>query len=73
MKHLLWVRKMSRRTREISQTEMYHIISRGICRQNIFEESKDYIKILEIIKQVKTEMKYELYAYCLMSNHVHLL
>jgi len=51
---------------------MYHIIFRGISRQNLFEEDSDYLKLKEIIKKVKTEMKAELYAYCFMTNHVHL-
>lgn len=63
---------MSRPPRVISKTGMYHIIFRGINRQDIFEEAKDYKKLLDIIKKVKEEMQFELYAYCLMSNHVHL-
>ena len=63
---------MSRQKRKISQTGLYHIIFRGISRQNIFEEDSDYLKLKEIIKKVKIEMKAELYAYCFMTNHVHL-
>ena len=63
---------MSRQKRKISQSGLYHIIFRGISRQNIFEEDSDYLKLKEIIKKVKTEMKAELYAYCFMTNHVHL-
>ena len=36
------------------------------------KESKGYRRLLRIIKKVKEEMQFELYAYCLMSNHVHL-
>ena len=63
---------MSRQRRKFSQTGLYHIIFRGISRQNIFEEDSDYLKLKGIIKKVKTEMKAELYAYCFMTNHVHL-
>lgn len=63
---------MSRQARKISQTGLYHIIFRGISRQNIFEEEKDYEKLKEILKQVKEEMCFELYSYCFMTNHVHL-
>ena len=44
---------MARLARVISQTGLYHIIFRGICRQNIFEELQDYEKMLELIKRVK--------------------
>ena len=40
--------------------------------KNIFEEPSDYEKLKEIIRRVKEEMRFELYAYCLMTNHVHL-
>ena len=63
---------MSRQKRQLSQSGLYHIIFRGIGRQNIFEEDADYQKLKTIIKKVKSEMNFELYAYCLMTNHVHL-
>ena len=63
---------MSRQRRRFSQSGMYHIIFRGINRQNIFEEERDYTKLIEIIKRVKMEMNFDIYAYCFMSNHVHL-
>lgn len=64
---------MSRRAREYSQSGFYHAIYRGVGRQNIFEEEKDYIKKLDILYELKQEMGFEIYAYCLMTNHVHLL
>ena len=51
---------------------MYHIIVKGIGRQNLFEERADYEKFKEIVRVVKAEMNFSLYAYCLMTNHVHL-
>ena len=63
---------MARVARMISRTGLYHIIFRGICGQNIFEETQDFEKIVEIIKKVKKEKEYHVYAYCLMTNHVHL-
>ena len=63
---------MSRPARIISKSGMYHIIFRGINRQNLFEDERDFRKLLEIIERVKKEFEFDLYAYCLMSNHVHL-
>lgn len=63
---------MARVARRISKTGLYHIVFRGISRQNIFEESQDYEKMLKKIKKVKDEFEYNIYAYCLMSNHAHL-
>ena len=63
---------MSRQKRQLSQSGLYHIIFRGISRQNIFEEAADYVKLKEIIQKVLKETKAEIYAYCFMTNHVHL-
>ena len=63
---------MSRPPRVLSKTGLYHIIFRGINRQDLFEEKQDYQKLLEIIGKIKDDEKFEIYAYCLMTNHVHL-
>ena len=63
---------MSRKPRLLSKTGMYHIIIKGIGKQNIFEERADYEKMKSIIETVKSEMEFDIYAYCFMTNHVHL-
>lgn len=64
---------MPRHARKISSTQTYHVVIKGADRQLLFEESKDYLKYLEILEYYKEKFQFELYAYCLMSNHVHLL
>lgn len=64
---------MPRKAREKSTTGIYHVMLRGINQQQIFEEREDYIKLLEIIKEYKVISDFEVYAYCLMGNHIHLL
>ena len=49
------------------------MILRGINRQTIFEEDEDYRKFLEVLRDYKQDCKFDLYAYCLMSNQIHLL
>ena len=39
---------------------MYHIIFRGINRQNLFEEEKDFEKMLKIIERVQDEYKFSI-------------
>ena len=46
---------------------------RGINQQQIFEDSEDYEKFLDILKDCKAISEFELFAYCLMGNHIHLL
>jgi putative transposase len=46
---------------------------RGINRQSIFVEDRDYSRYIETLGEYKKEIAFELYAYCLMGNHLHLL
>ena len=64
---------MPRKARERSQSGVYHIMLRGINKQNIFEEAEDREKLQSLLRQHTETGKIELYGYCLMSNHVHLL
>ncbi len=64
---------MSRRARELSNSGFYHIMFRGINHQNIFEEESDYNYLLDTVEKVKAEVRFKIQAYCLMTNHVHLL
>ena len=65
--------KMSRLARAISESRVYHILFRGVNQQNIFEEAVDFEKLKETIAIVKTDLEFEIYAYCFMSNHVHIV
>lgn len=64
---------MARRARKKSRTGIYHIVVRGVNRQTIFESDEDKLKFLEIIQKYKQLSKYNVFGYCLMDNHVHLL
>lgn len=46
---------------------------RGINQQQIFEDTEDYEKFLQILRECKEISKFKLYAYCIMGNHLHLL
>lgn len=64
---------MPRTARAKSSSGIYHLMLRGINRQDLFEEDEDRRKFVETLGRYKPLSKYEIYAYCLMSNHVHLL
>lgn len=64
---------MPRDKRKKSITKVYHIILRGINKQDIFLDKQDFAKYLEEIKNTKEKYKYEIYAYALMNDHVHLV
>ena len=64
---------MPRIARMYSELKVYHIIIRGIDKQDIFLDTYDKDKFLKIIRDTKEKYNYEVYAYCLMDNHVHLI
>lgn len=64
---------MPRKPRVISSTNIYHIILRSINQHIIFEEEADFHKFLFILSDCKSNYDIDIYAYCLMDNHIHLL
>lgn len=59
--------------RQYSQSNVYHIIIRGNDKQDIFYDDQDRLLFKERVKESKEKFKYQIYSYCLMNNHVHLL
>lgn len=64
---------MPRVARKKSSTNVYHVILRGNAKQDIFLEKQDYNKFMKEIYNTKEKYQYELYSYCFMTNHVHLI
>ncbi len=64
---------MPRMPRKPSGSGYYHVVSRGIGKQVLFEETEDYERYLETLRRFLPENSISLIAYCLMENHVHLL
>lgn len=52
---------------------VYHITSRGNAREKIYLEDEDYAGFLDCLCAVVKRFNWILHAYCLMSNHYHLL
>jgi putative transposase len=52
---------------------VYHVIKRGNNRDVIFAEEEDYQRYLNTLQRYKKKYGFKLFAYCLMTNHVHLL
>ncbi len=64
---------MPRAPRLKSHSGIYHIILRGTNQQVIFEDEEDYLKFIETLEKYKAVSEYKVFAYCLMSNHIHIL
>ena len=63
---------MARKLR-IDKNGFYHIINRGVARSVIFKDEYDNLKFLEILQDASQDYDFEVYSFCLMNNHYHLL
>lgn len=64
---------MPRTARKVAGSNIYHVMLRGINRQNIFEEDEDRIRFLNTMVRYKELSGFKLHAFVLMSNHIHFL
>jgi len=64
---------MPRQARRHSQSGIYHIMLRGNEKKAIFKDAEDKNKFLELVQPKTRETGTKIYAYCVMSNHAHLL
>lgn len=64
---------MPRRSRLFLPKVPVHIVQRGHDRQPVFVQSKDFRYYLSNLQEMKDELLARVYAYCLMTNHVHLV
>ena len=64
---------MPRKPRRFGNSGYYHVMMRGIDRSIIFESPEDYRTFLSILDRCRAEESVTICAYCLMSNHLHLL
>ena len=64
---------MPRSARKRSEADIYHVIVRGEGRQLLFENDEDRLCFMRMLSASLDRNAAEVLAWCLMSNHVHLL
>lgn len=74
---------MPRQARKESGTGVYHVMLRGINRQNIYDDDEDHYRFMDYLHDLPLQYDEHgnllpersccLYAWCLMGNHCHLL
>ena len=64
---------MARKPRVEFEGAFYHVIVRGNQRQKIFRDDRDRLYYLGRVEHYRQRYRFRIYAYVLMSNHVHLL
>ncbi len=64
---------MPRMGRVVLPNYPHHVVQRGHNRQVVFASEADFIHYLNDLRELKIMFDVRVYAYCLMTNHVHLL
>jgi len=52
---------------------LYHVTSRGDRKEDIYDDDKDRYLFLSILENVIKKFNWQCYAYCMMTNHYHLI
>jgi putative transposase len=64
---------MPRPLRAVAEGLIYHVINRGNNRQAVFRKAGDFQAFLDALSSLKERKPFDLFGYCLLNNHFHLL
>ena len=64
---------MPRSARLVDDGGIYHILNRGNGQQRVFKKDGDYLAFLDLLDQMLKKFNMDMFTYCLMPNHFHLL
>ena len=64
---------MARFGRRLSEYGYYHIILRGVNRNDIVYDDMDRQMFVNAIKRFSKELEIDVIVYCIMNNHAHIL
>lgn len=64
---------MARKPRIHYPGAFYHVILRGNARQEIFLDEGDRLRFFLLMQEAAERYRHFIHAFCLMTNHVHLL
>lgn len=64
---------MKNRSQRMAPKQPNHILCRGNNRRRLFSYPRDYLRYLGLLERALRGSPCRLHAFCLMSNHVHLL
>lgn len=64
---------MGRAKRILYDVAVYHIVQRRHNKDRLFKNVKDYKVFKDFIRKYKEKFIFDIYHYCIMSNHFHIL
>ena len=68
------VKRVFRAKRKLTMPDLVsHITQRAAGKEPLFLEESDYLFMLEDLKDISQKRSLDIYAFCLMPNHIHFL
>ena len=64
---------MSRKKRIWYPGSIFHVMSRGIRRNDLYKNSTDYMDFLEWLARTMSCYEFTIHAICMMTNHFHMI
>jgi putative transposase len=64
---------MPRIARGVAEGGIFHVLNRGNHRQMLFRRPQEFALFLDLLSQSVARFEVELWGYCLMGNHWHLV
>jgi putative transposase len=64
---------MSRKSRQLSNSGIYHILIQGYNKTEIFKNACDKEIFITALYNYALQKDFNIYAYCIMDNHAHLV
>jgi putative transposase len=61
------------RASRLDMPGFHHLINRGVAKQNVFNEPKEFEYFLNLLCRLCQKYEASVHSYCLMNNHYHLL
>ena len=67
------LRSMPRSARFVAPGVAHHVTQRGVDRQTVFHSRADRLTYLRLLREQSELSQLPILAYCLMSNHIHVI
>ena len=64
---------MARRPRVVVEGGLYHVYNRVSSGEHIFADPEEAMEFIEIVRDVKKRDGWTVFAWCVMSNHIHMV
>ncbi len=64
---------MARMARLVVPGHPHHVTQRGVRRMDVFLQNSDYTDYLKLLSKSCKKAKTQVWAYCFMPNHIHLI